>query len=341
MPLKSSDKSFLKGAFAGAAVMDFRKSCIFFVFGFFFLLSAIFMSLSVIFAPEISGTLAQLSLQTPEEVEGQSGLVKIQGTPVSEETLLDPITQTPVLYYHLTESHYMLQAVEKTRTIQEESKTYTETYTDYEAQWVLVKDEEVWADFSLGSIKVSPDDAEVLANPTVLHEAETQEDVDLTQAEEDLVNVPQKKQVTLEAILPDETLIVVGLLSQNQIQSGKEGVFVISNKTNDQLIEDQRLEEENMEKAGFLGIWFFLTFGLFLLTIPFLRILNIMPGLGVLAGVVVLIAIGIVTGVCVFVAYLGFEYWWILLSALVLALGLGFYSKVRSSDSLANQNKPV
>ncbi len=304
MALKTSQKTFLKGAIAGAALMDWRKSLPLIVFGAFLCIAAFFMIFASTQIPEISRALKNLPLQTPEAVQNETGLVKIQGIPSPEKTLIEPITSTPVLYYHTVESEYKVQAVEKERTIQEESRSYTEKYTDYEAQWVVTKDETHWVNFSLGSIEVDPTTAQLLANTVQLHDETKAISVDLSQAPEALLDVPQQKRVTVEAVSVNEPVIVAGLLSEGEIRSGQGGLFVISNKTDGQLIEDERMKEENAQKAAFMGAWLFLTLGLFLICMPVVRILNIVPGMGIIAGMVLFVLLGLLCGVFTDILYL-------------------------------------
>jgi len=75
---------------------------------------------------EHSKTIAALPLQTPQEVEGTTGMVKIHAVPTYTNVMVAPETEREVLFYNYKYEEYAVREVEKTRNITENGQEIEE-----------------------------------------------------------------------------------------------------------------------------------------------------------------------------------------------------------------------
>ncbi|MFT7183865.1 MAG: hypothetical protein ACI9QC_000190 [Oceanicoccus sp.] len=292
-----------------------------------FLLIVISFVLTYSFANQVehSATIADLELQAPESAVGFEGMVKIQGEPIYSNIVVTPFSDSEALYFTYLEEDYAVREIEKTRTITEEGVERTETYLAYEAEWKTVDSYTKWSSFSLGEIAIGTDSAKTKLNTTDFYQETIPQDYELSNlygdvySQENLVNVVQQVRYSIIGVAAEgQELIVVGSVSGNKIASGEEGTFFISNMTDAELQESQASTEQMNFWLMAVGAWLLMTAGFTMFFGPITSILNILPGLGDLVKGVLAIAFGIISAVIVFVAYVGFKYWWLILLVLLV-----------------------
>ncbi|MBD3330520.1 hypothetical protein GF354_03235 [Candidatus Peregrinibacteria bacterium] len=276
---------------------------------------------------EHSKVIDALPLQTPEEVQGVNGMVKIHGVPDYSNVLVAPNTETDVLFYTLTKEDYAVREVEKTRTITEDGQEIRETYIEYEPSWKTTETRTEWSDFKMGPIGIVPNSAHLQVNTEKLYEYTEDLEYNEYLATEDLVEIPQKRRTTVTGVDADQEIIVVGTNSNDKISSGEEGTFFISNKSDSEFVQDQVSKERTTFWIMVAVSWFLMTMGFTMLLGPITKILNILPGVGSLVNSLLFIIFGIVSAVIIFVAYLGMKFWWLML--LLVLIGSGVYILTR------------
>lgn len=301
--------------------------------GFIFIIISFILTYSFANQVKHSETIAALTLQTPEQVEGVEGMVKIQGEPTYSNTVVTPFSDTEALYYTYLEEDYAVREVEKTRTVTENGQDIKETYIEYEPSWKTVESYSKWSEFSLGPISIGTDSAKTKFNTTTFYESTEDQEFASTNyygdpySQEELVNVVQKLRYTVTGVAAEgQELIVVGSVSGNKIASGEEGTFFISNMTDAELQESQANTERTMFWIMVAAAWILMTAGFTMFFGPLTHFLNILPGLGDLAKSLLGIVFGIISAIVIFVAFIGFKFWWLILILLLVGAGV-FASK--------------
>ncbi len=282
---------------------------------------------------EHSKVIEALPLQTPEEVEGFDGMVKIQGEPDYSNTVVAPNTDEEVLYYSMRTEEFAVREVEKTRTVTENGQEIRETYVEYETKWETVDTETKWSDFALGNIEINNPGKATLRVDTEEFYTNT-EDLEYNEflSQEELVDVPQKRRVTVTGVPADSTLIVVGANSGDSIASGEEGTYFISNKNEADFLASQQSSERTKFWILIGVTWFLMTSGFTMLLGPITKILDIIPGVGGLVNGLLFIVFGIVSAVIIFIAYIGIKFWWLILLILIALIGFIVYKKAKKGD---------
>ena len=297
--------------------------------GFLFVAASLFITYMFSNQVEHSKTIAELPLQTPEQVQFNEGMVKIQAEPTFDNVVVAPFTEAEALYFTYLEEEYAVREIEKTRTVVEDGQEIRETYVEYEKQWETVDSYSRWSSFSLGDISIGTDSIKTQFNTTEFYSAT--EDLEFVSEDifgvplkdEDLVDVVQQKRYTVTGVPADgQTLIVVGSLSGDRIASGLEGTFFVSNMTEAEFIQTQETQEKRSFWIMVALAWFLMTTGFTMFFGPITHILNILPGLGSLAGGLLWATFGLISAVVIFVAFIGFKFWWLILILLLVALGV-------------------
>jgi hypothetical protein len=294
--------------------------------GFIFIIISFVLTYGFANQVKHSETIASLTLQTPEEVEGFEGMVKIQGEPTYSNTMVTPFSEDEALYYTYLEEDYAVREVEKTRTVTEDGQDIRETYVEYEADWETVETYSKWSEFTLGPIAIGTSSAKTKFNTTSFYEATENQEYEATDyygdvySQEELVNVVQKIRYTVTGVAAEgQELIVVGSVSGDKIASGEEGTFFISNMTDAELQESQETTEKQMFWIMVVIAWVLMTSGFTMFFGPITHLLNILPGLGDLAKSLLGIVFGLISAVIIFIAFIGFKYWWLILILLLVA----------------------
>jgi hypothetical protein len=169
---------------------------------------------------EHSKAIEELPLMTPEEAETVEGMVKVSGEPTYSNIVEAPMANEDVLYYNYVEEEYAIREMQKTRTVTEGGQDYEETYVEYKPDWETVKTESGWSDFSMGDIEINPENAKNRLVTSKLFNETFELDYPTYKAEEQLVDIPQRKRVTVTGVKKDTPLIVVGYNSNGRIASG-------------------------------------------------------------------------------------------------------------------------
>jgi hypothetical protein len=274
---------------------------------------------------EHSKVIADLPLQTPAEVSGVEGMVKIHGVPDYSNVQVAPNTDKDVLYYSYQEEEYAVREVQHTTTREENGKVIEETSVTYEPSWKTVTDKSktVWSEFKLGPIEISPENAKLQMNQSTLYTNTEELEYPSYLDPEDLVEVVQKIKVTITGVEKGGELIVVGTNSNNRISSGDEGTFFVSNKSESEFVADQVKSEKTTFWIMVFVTWLLMTSGFTMLLGPITKILDIIPGVGSLASSLLFMVFGVISALIIFVAYVGIKYWWAI--ALILLIVVAFF----------------
>jgi hypothetical protein len=281
---------------------------------------------------EHSKTISELPLNTPSEVTGTTGMVKIHDFPSYENLLVAPYTDKEVLYYTIQIEDYAVREKKSTRTIVRDGQEVKQEIIDYVPEWKTVSTETKWSDFNLGGIKINPGKAKLQMTTSQFFTETTDVPYDNTKAEDQLVDVPQKTRVTVSGVPKEDEIIAVGMLSNNLIATGDEdGTFFLSNKSEQVFIADQASDESMKFWVLVFISWFLMTTGFTMLLGPITKILNIIPGVGGLVSGLLFIIFGIVSAVIIGLSYVGMKYWWAILLLIVVAIGVFVMKKVKKA----------
>lgn len=283
---------------------------------------------------EHSKVIADLPLQTADEVSGIEGMVKIHGVPDYSNIQVAPNTEKEVLYYSYQEEEYAVREVQQTTTREENGKVIEEVSVKYEPSWKTVGDKSktVWSEFKIGPIEISPQNAKLQMNESTLYSNTEELEYPSYLDPEDLVDVVQKIKVTITGVEKGGELIVVGANSNNRISSGDEDTFFISNKSESEFVADQIKSEKTVFWVLVIVTWFLMTTGFTMLLGPITKILDIIPGVGSLAGSLLFIVFGIISALIIFVAYIGIKYWWAIAILLLIVVGFFIYKALNKND---------
>jgi len=278
---------------------------------------------------EHSKTIASLPLQSPSEVMGQTGMVKIKDFPSYENLMVTPFVDKEVLFYTVSNEEYAVREKKSTRTITRDGQEIRQEVIDYVPEWRTVSTETKWSGFKLGDIRIDPGKAKLQMNTSEFFTETTDIEYDSSKADDQLVDVPQKKRVTVTGVPRGDEIIAVGMLSNNLIASGDEnGTFFLSNKSDQVLIADQTSKEKTTFWILVFISWFLMTTGFTMLFGPITKMLNIIPGVGGLVSGLLFIIFGIISAVIVLLGYVGMKYWWAILLLVFVGMGWLVYSKI-------------
>jgi hypothetical protein len=265
---------------------------------------------------------ADLPVLTVEQAADTTGLVKVTGK-VTEEPIQAPIEKKDVLYYrHIREE---LETVTKTET---ETQVISRDGQDIEQtvekevekeEWVTKVDDSQWAEIVLDNkIVVKPQFAKKILDLTEIYSMESDE-------------TRQK----IEAVLPSDSLIVIGELYNNRIEGGEP--FIVSNKSNQALIEALKSSENFTWWLLKLGTVLLFGFGLYLLLGPFLLVLDAIPILGKIGKGGLLVICLIIGFIFTLLSSLLIAFWYIILILLVALIGYLIYLKKQKSVKSENE----
>lgn len=271
--------------------------------------------------PEYSKIVEALPLAA-EAPAMQSGLTKLQALPAVTQVLIEPKTNTPVLYYSYTKQEFkkVKETRRETKTVLQNGQDVQQTVERdvYIDKWVDVDSDKKWASFRLSSLNVTPEAATLYATLTKVFEEEKPV-VSSGPVDE---FAPTKTRETVEALPATTKLLVIGEVQTGSIVGGTP--FIISDKSNEALIAQLKTEENRSYWFFKIAAWFFMTVGFTLLFAPFATLLNILPGLGKLVNGVLFLVFGVVSLIIVTLGTLAIRYWYavilVLLAAIIFAI---------------------
>lgn len=275
-----------------------------------------------------SDLIASLELLSPEEAISVDGFVKVTGQADYQQLIQSPHTGEDVLYYVEKIEHYVVQAVERTRTITENGQERTETYYTYEPTWVPIREESSWSEFRLGELQIEPENARQSFNLDTLYDVTEDQNYNDRLDPQELVGVIQKIRTQVHAVSADAPLIVVGVNSNGRISSGgADGSFFISNKSHDEFLNDQINAEKNAFRGLAIGAWLLMTLGFTGLLSPLTKTLDLLPGLGKMVNAILFMIFGVASAIIIFIAYIGLKFWWLILLAALGGVGVWVWKK--------------
>ncbi len=283
-----------------------------------------------------SATVGELTAQTPAEAEGNSGLVMIQGEPTYDLLVNEPRSGEDVLYYSYTKEEEAYREVKKSEVIERDGRQIRQETVEYELQWRPVEGagETEWSEFSLGNIKINPVTAKKEFNSETLYSNQEELEYNSFLSPEQLVGVPQRTREKVVGVTSDTQLVVVGELSGDQIASGggEEGTFIVSNKNPAQLQSDLEKSEKTTFWIMAIAAWLLMANGFTMLFGPITHVMNIIPGLGELTKGLLFFIFAIISAIIVFIAYIGFKFWWVLSLVVVGFFAFEIAQKLKKGD---------
>ncbi|MBN1916159.1 hypothetical protein JW796_04205 [Candidatus Dojkabacteria bacterium] len=266
-----------------------------------------------------SEIISTLPLESANEVTDESGLHKITGVPEIEKPANAPQVEESLYYSYKKERYEQVEKkeIEKVTEVengQEVEKTI-ET-TKLVDEWVEKESETGWADFKLGKYKIATSGIELNANFDT-EEYRLVEGLysDLTTA---YTPVLGDERLVVDYIKTDDNLIVVGEISQGKIASGD--VFLLSNKTDAELISDLKTSESFIYWALKIGTWLLFTLAFTGILAPILALLDFIPLVGKAANFVAGVICAILSAILVLIGTLLIKFWWIILILFVILL---------------------
>jgi VIT1/CCC1 family predicted Fe2+/Mn2+ transporter len=264
----------------------------------------------------------QLSLETAEEVTATEGLHMMSGKPTVTTPAEAPEVGN-VLYYYYAKQEY--QEVEETEY---ETVTGVENGQEVEEdiervkiveKWVDKETESKWAEFKLGNYEVKTAGADLKLD---LSKKEYREDLgvyyELTSAMSSTPALGDYRLV-VDYLTIDEELLVVGQISGSTISSGGE-VYIITTKTDAELLSDMKTEETAIYWVTKGATWLLLTIGLLMMIGPILSLLDFIPIAGQAANCAASVIAAVISVGIVLAGTLIIRYWWICLGLSVIGV---------------------
>lgn len=286
----------------------------------------IILALGILFYGEkfqrSSKIVEQLTLETAEEVSVTSGMHKMSGKSNVTTAAKAPELGN-VLYY--TSSKQQYQEVEKTET---ETVTKIENGQEKEEviertklvdEWVNIETESKWAEFKLGDYEVKTSGADL---KLALSKKEYREDFgDYYELTSGISNTDEigDYRLVVQYLSVDTELLVVGQISGSTIGSGGD-VFIITTKTDSELISEMKATETTLYWVTKGGSWLLLTIGLLMIIGPILSLLDFIPIAGQAANCVASVVAGVIALGIVIAGTLIIKFWWLCIGLSVIGV---------------------
>lgn len=286
----------------------------------------IILALGVLFYGEkfqrSSKIVEQLSLETAEEVTATDGLHKMNGKPTVSTAAEAPEVGN-VLYYSYAKQQY--QEVEETET---ETVTRIEGGQEIEEEiertklvekWVDMETENKWAEWKLGNYNVKTSGADLRLD---LSRKEYREDLGLYfELSSGMSSIPElgDYRIVVQYLAIDTELLVVGQISGSNIGSGGE-VFIITTKSDAELLSDMQTEETTLYWVTKGGSWLLLTIGLLMMLGPILSLLDFIPIAGQAANCAATVIAAVISVGIVIAGTLIIKFWWVCIALSIIGV---------------------
>lgn len=197
--------------------------------------------------------------------------------------------------------------------------------TEYKEKWVKKDSTTLTPYFSLGSIRINPQRASFKLNL----QSKTVNNVYIPNL--DRINtygqaISQQvgnTRLVISYIPNNQEMIVAGELSGDQISSGDP--FIVSNKSDTELVQNLKTEESIMRWGLRIGAWLLLTIGFGMILAPILEILDIIPFLGKMVKGLAFFVSAFVSFLIVLFVTILIKFWYLALLLVFLLFGaIGF-----------------
>lgn len=268
----------------------------------------------------------ELELKQATEVVNESGMKKVTGKAAVTTPAKAPEVGN-VLYYNAKYQEY--KEVEKTET---ETVTEIENGQEIEKtiervklveEWTDTDSSSGWAEFNVGGITIKPSGAKLewsLARKEYRYVSKFGI-YDELKAGDSVTPIIGDKRLLVNYMPSDTDILVVGELSQKIISGGE--VFIISNKTDAELLSDLKTSETTMYWVLKFIVWLLLTIGIMSVLGPILSVLDFIPIAGKAASCVASMFAAVVAVGIVIAGSLIIKFWWLCLGlAAVGVVGL-------------------
>ncbi len=273
--------------------------------------------------PEHSKTVATLPL-VHEAAVTHTGLIKLQAQPAVTQVLIEPKTNTPVLYYHYLKQEFkkVKEIKSETRTVQQNGQDVQQTFEHevYVDTWVDLVSDKKWASFRLSNLNITPTNATLYVDLKKMFEQE-QPVVGAVQppatATPDMYPATKMREIVVGIPAATE-LLIVGEAVTGSITGGTP--FIISDKSNDALIAEMKTNESRIYWGLKFATWLLMTIGFVMLFGPISVVLNILPGLGKAFNGILFLVLGVLSAIIVALGTIMIRYWWAVLLAIIVLI---------------------
>ncbi len=271
-----------------------------------------------------SKVVEELALEEASEVTADSGMHKITGEPKVEKEATTSVVSDlgGVLYYTYKKEEYKeVEEVEKFQTTTVENGQDVEVEgerTKMVEKWTEIESQTEWGDFSLGNYVVKTNGANLKFD---LEKNEYwKEDTNFQKLASGKSKTPQigDQRIVIQYLPVDEKLLVVGEISGDTISKGE--VFIISNKSDSELLSELKGEETIMYWALKGGSWLLLTIGFLSILGPVLSLLDFIPIAGQAANCAASVVGAILAAIIVLLGTLIIKFWYLCLVGLVVGV---------------------
>lgn len=269
-----------------------------------------------------SAIVSTLELQQANEVSGENGLHKITDKPTILESVNAPEVGE-VLYYSSKIEHFE----EATETRRE---TTTEVIDGKEVEkvvekevlvekWVEEESSSEWAEFKLGDIEIRTSGAETKLNTK---KAEYWEDLfgDFEKLDSATTKTPKlgDRRLVVTYLEVNEDIIAIGDISNDKLSNGD--IFMITNKTDSELIEGLENSESTIYWVTKVVAWFMLSAGFTSIVGPMLALTDFIPLVGGMARSVAGFISAVTAFLIVVMVSILIKFWWLFIILMILLL---------------------
>ncbi|HEC65171.1 MAG TPA: hypothetical protein ENI23_07755 [bacterium] len=302
----------------------------------------IFLAFFILFKGETfqksSIVVQDLPLEQAADVTATEGMHKIAGDPEVTKTVTAP-EFGEVLYYSAKTEEYKEVEEKDTRTevyyedgVRREREVEQTKIVD---KWVQEDSDSGWGEFKLGEYTIKPAAAK---EELLLDEAEYRNFLGGEFFEHDPGNsIPVElgdERILLSYLAVDaEDMIVIGEIQGDTISGGE--VFIVSNKSDGQLLQDLEAQESLLFWASKIGAFILLSIGFQTLFAPILILTNFIPIAGKMARSAASGIAGLLAFLLVIFGTIVIKFFWII----IVLCGLVTVGLVFGAFTLIKKNK--
>jgi hypothetical protein len=285
-----------------------------------------------------SELIANLELKPAIEVTSAKGMHKITGIVNTNKPLLAPKVGEVIYYDSKTEVYQEVEETEReTVTVIEQGQEIEKVIERVKLveKWVTVETEKPqWAEINLDGIQINPISAKLYMNfgtkqYQYMEDFFNPEFGDYIELDSNTMKTPKlgDKKLTVNYLPLQESLIVIGDISQSKISSGE--TFIISNKTDAELLDQIVSDENTTFWIGKFLAWLFITIAISSILAPILAFTDFIPVAGKIARTIAGILGAILSLIIVIVFSLLIKYWFIVLILFAVIIGTTIFAFIK------------
>lgn len=239
---------------------------------------------------------------------------------------------------------YIKYKLERYEIIRKEENDEGTTTISYSEDWVVKDENEIWADFKLKNAEIGTDKVRPVFNTEVSEiESVFINDIEpVTLFGQTPSQQVGKTRLTIESVPVDSIIILVGNYNNQAFYDGDP--FLISNKTNPELIDYLKTQETTTRSIIRFFAWFALTVAIASIVNALFKLVSFGFGFKKVSALIYIVA-GIISAIIVRFIVHFISYWYIYLILVILIAGgaliLTMNSKKNNSDTKKNNNSDI